>query len=288
MASSTTSWSRLLVLLCACVAWAVADIPTTTPGFVYKGGLATAPVQLEIFIDPLCPYSKAAYPAMKKLEQAFKGSELRITFQVLPLPFHKHAFTVAQSASTLVHLLGIKVFPPWIETIYANQDKLYNLPTKDLTAVQVVDLLFSWASTAFPTLTKEAWSQQMTGHGGSEMDEKTRQLFRYSLAHGISGTPMFYLNGVHYDAADSSWTFEQWYAAIKDLVDANKKTAVREFETSAMLMASQRRLPDRRVYYGTSDAVCNGVGMHCEFFYSQSMCCNEQETCIMQYGCKAF
>ncbi|KDO26685.1 hypothetical protein SPRG_20484 [Saprolegnia parasitica CBS 223.65] len=285
------AWPRFALALWACaVALVAADVPTTTPGFVYKGGLATAPVQLEIFIDLLCPYSKAAYPAMKKLEAAFKGSDLRITFQVLPLPFHKHAFTVAQSAATLTHVLGIQTFPPWLETIYANQDRLYNAPTKDMTAVQVVDLLFDWASTAFPKLTKEAWSAQMTGHGGSDMDEKTRQLFRYSLAHGISGTPMFYLNGVHYDAADSSWSFEQWRKTIQALVDANTPATQHDVDTSAaMLMASSRRLPSRRVYHGdVTDGICDGAGHACEFFHQQTMCCSADEVCIVQHGCKAF
>ncbi|OQR92347.1 hypothetical protein THRCLA_08725 [Thraustotheca clavata] len=265
-----------------------ADIPTTTPGFVYKRGLHTAPVKLQIFIDFLCPFSKAAYPAMRKLEQAFEGSQLQITFQVLPLPFHKHAFTVAQSASTLVHLLGIEVFPVWAETIFANQDRLYNEPTKDMTAVQVVELLFQWAQTAFPKLAHEAWAKQMTGHGGSDMDEKTRQLFRYSLAHGIGGTPMFYLNGVHFEEGDSSWTFEQWHKVIKPLVDANQQKS-HEIDTNGVLMmATQRRLPDRRVYYSAKSNVCDEIGRHCEYLTGQTMCCNDDEACIINHGCKRF
>ncbi|CAK4078015.1 unnamed protein product [Aphanomyces euteiches] len=267
---------RVLLVLCMSLA-VLGDIPTTTPGFTFKEGRKDAPVHLEVFIDLLCPYSKAAYPALKKLGNAFHGKDFRLTFQVLPLPFHRNAFIAAQSAVTLVHAAGADAFVPWLETIYINQDKLSNAATKDVTPTQLIKQLASWATTAFPTVSLVEFTKHM--QPGSEMDEKTRQLFRYSLAHGISGTPMFYLNGVHFNDADSGWSFDDWFKVIDPLVQANK-------EAIAPVMALHAMLPDRKVYMHASDSTCSGQA-RCDFADGKTMCCTaSSEVCIVRYGCK--
>ncbi|ETV69603.1 hypothetical protein H257_14742 [Aphanomyces astaci] len=121
--------AAIFVVLAMLPSCSVGDIPTTTPGFTYKDGLPQAPVHLQVFIDLLCPYSKAAYPALKQLRDTFEGKDFRLTFQMLPLPFHRDAFLAAQSTLSVS-------FVPWLETIYANQDKLSNTNTLNTTSNQ--------------------------------------------------------------------------------------------------------------------------------------------------------
>ncbi|ETV69595.1 hypothetical protein, variant [Aphanomyces astaci] len=212
--------AAIFVVLAMLPSSSVGDIPTTTPGFTYKDGLPQAPVQLQVFIDLLCPYSKAAYPALKQLGDAFEGKDFRLTFQVLPLPFHRNAFLAAQSTVSVVHSVGVQSFVPWLETIYANQDKLSNTNTLNTTPNDLITQLASWAHAAFPSI--DVASFRKTLLPGTAEDEKTRQLFRYTLAHGVAGTPMYYLNGVHYNNADSAWSFNDWFNVINPLVQANK------------------------------------------------------------------
>ncbi|ETV93262.1 hypothetical protein H310_12697 [Aphanomyces invadans] len=269
----------LLVVFAMGVSSSVGDTPTTTPGFAFKDGLAQAPVQLQAFIDLLCPYSKAAYPALKKLGDAFDGSDFRLTFQVLPLPFHRNAFLAAQSAVSVVQAVGPHSFVPWLETIYANQDTLSNANTLDTTPSTLINQLATWAHAAFPSIKIDAFRETM--QPGTTTDEKTRQLFRYTLAHGIAGTPMFFLNGVHFNDADSAWTFDDWYKVINPLVQANKAAA-----PHSNVMSIHVALPDRTVHLNAPPSVCGSDHVACGIADGKTVCCSlASEVCIVRRGC---
>ncbi|RHX99003.1 hypothetical protein DYB25_009227 [Aphanomyces astaci] len=83
----------------------------------------------------------------------------------------------------LVHSVGVQSFVPWLETIYANQDKLSNTNTLNTTPNDLITQLASWAHAAFPSI--DVASFRKTLLPGTAEDEKTRQLFRYTLAHGM-------------------------------------------------------------------------------------------------------
>jgi len=97
-------------------------IPSRPPGYTYANGHADAFIQLDMFIDLLCPDSKAAYPALKQVAAKLLPSQFRLRFHQFPLPYHRNAFPVAQASRTITHALGDHTFTLWMETIYANQD----------------------------------------------------------------------------------------------------------------------------------------------------------------------
>jgi hypothetical protein len=45
-----------------------------------------------------------------------------LKFVLFPLPYHQHAFAVAEATNTIVDALGQETFIPWLETMYQNQD----------------------------------------------------------------------------------------------------------------------------------------------------------------------
>ncbi|KAE9245723.1 hypothetical protein PF002_g7109 [Phytophthora fragariae] len=205
-------------------------IPRKMPGFTLGGGSADAGVQLESYIDLLCPDSKSAYPGLKKLVEHYERDELRVRFVLFPLPYHQHAFATAEAAFTITTTLGDASFTKWLETIYANQDIFWNKATKDLSPVQVVEKLKKLAQKTFPSLTDEQWDKQMTGHGGTDVDDQTREAWKYTCSRGMSGTPMYTLNGVPF-VADADWTFDQWFKVVDPLVKANKPAVNVQSET---------------------------------------------------------
>uniref|UniRef100_K3WIJ4 Thioredoxin-like fold domain-containing protein n=1 Tax=Globisporangium ultimum (strain ATCC 200006 / CBS 805.95 / DAOM BR144) TaxID=431595 RepID=K3WIJ4_GLOUD len=197
-------------------------IPQEPPGFTVGGGSADAGVQLETYIDLLCPASKSAYPGLDKLVKHYKPSELRLRFVLFPLPYHQHAFTAAESAFTITKALGDDKFTKWLETVYDNQESYWNKKTKDLTSVQVTKSFHKLAKETFPDLTDEQWEKGMTGYGGTDADSDARVSWKYTCTRTMSGTPMYTLNGVPFEAADSEWSFDDWFKVIDPLV-ANKK-----------------------------------------------------------------
>ncbi|KAG6968052.1 hypothetical protein JG688_00006003 [Phytophthora aleatoria] len=259
----------LLLSMALCGTVNTQRIPRRPPGFTLGSGSTDAGVQLESYIDLLCPDSKSAYPGLKKLVEHYEADELRVRFVLFPLPYHQHAFATAEAAFTITTVLGDKSFVTWLETIYANQDIFWNKATKDLSPVQVVGKLKTLAQKTFPSLTDKQWDEQMTGYGGTDVDDHTRESWKYTCSRGMSGTPMYTLNGVPFEA-DADWTFEQWYKVIDPLVKANKPVLELQAETQAWkdvhLSGNPRALPDRDVMHlvragewATTAQACEGL-----------------------------
>lgn len=96
----------------------------------------------------------------------------------------------------------------------------WNRQTKDLTAVQVTDKLYTLAKETFPALTHEQWAKGMSGYGGTDADSAARVSWKYTCSRTVSGTPMYTLNGVSL-GADSDWSVDDWRKVIDPLVKAN-------------------------------------------------------------------
>jgi protein-disulfide isomerase len=60
-------------------------------------GPASAKVTVVAFSDFQCPFCSRAVPALKQVEDTYKG-KVRIAFKNLPLPFHDHAQMAAEAA----------------------------------------------------------------------------------------------------------------------------------------------------------------------------------------------
>ncbi|KDO34647.1 hypothetical protein SPRG_00709 [Saprolegnia parasitica CBS 223.65] len=211
--------SRLLLALATAVGLATAQvpIPASPPGFTYAQGSADAHIQLDMFIDLLCPDSKAAYPALQQVAANLSSSAFRLRFHQFPLPYHHNAYSFAQASRTIAHALGDDTFTRWMEAVYANQDAYWNKATETLGQKQVTAQIGALAKKTFPELTDTQWAEGMTGHGGTQMDVDTRTEWKYACTRGISGTPMYLLNEVPFDA-DASWTYDDWMKALAPLL----------------------------------------------------------------------
>ncbi|CAH0480814.1 unnamed protein product [Peronospora belbahrii] len=209
------------LLLSVCIN-AQVPIPGEPPGFTIGRGSGKARVQLETYIDLLCPYSKAAYNGVKALADHYESGEFRVKVVIFPLPFHQYGFTVAESVYTITSALGDDYFTPWLEVLYENQERFWNKATVKLSAMQVTNQLRDLANKTFPSLTSKKWEEGMTGYGGTEADQHTRITWKYACTRTVTGTPQYILNGVPFDEADSAWKLEDWLKVIDPLVKANR------------------------------------------------------------------
>ncbi|KAE8899689.1 hypothetical protein PF005_g6205 [Phytophthora fragariae] len=216
--------SLLSVLTVALLHLVIAQVPVPDepPGFTIGRGSGAAKVQLETYIDLLCPYSKAAYDGVKALASHYEPEQVRVKAVLFPLPFHQHGFTAAESVFTVTSALGADHFTPWLEALYENQERFWNKATKDKSAVQVTDELKALAKKTFPDLKDEQWERGMTGYGGTEVDQHTRVTWKYACTRTVTGTPQYTLNGVPFEDADSSWKLEDWRKVIDPLVKSTK------------------------------------------------------------------
>ncbi|KAG7394448.1 hypothetical protein PHYBOEH_005181 [Phytophthora boehmeriae] len=289
----------LLLSMGLCAVIGAQRIPRKPPGFTLGSGSADAGVQLESYIDLLCPDSKSAYPGLKRLVEHYEPDELRVRFVLFPLPYHQHAFATAEAAFTITDALGDASFIQWLETMYSNQDIFWNKPTKDLTPVQVTDKFKTLAQKTFPSLTDAQWEKGMTGYGGTDADDHTRESWKYTCSRGMSGTPLYTLNGVPFEA-DADWSFERWFKVIDPLVKANKPAVKVQEEVQGLWEATHlsgvpRSQPDRDVMHlvrsgewATAAQACEGItggARACEYLPGRAMCCQAHEACILRDGC---
>lgn len=70
-------------------------IPKRPVGFVFNGGDADAPVHLDAYMGPLCPYSRQAFPTIVQLASLYGPDTLKLTIHLFPLPYHRNSFLVA-------------------------------------------------------------------------------------------------------------------------------------------------------------------------------------------------
>ncbi|KAF0735199.1 hypothetical protein Ae201684P_002648 [Aphanomyces euteiches] len=245
------------------VAMAQVPVPPTPPGFTIGHGSASANVQLEVFVDLLCPYSKMAYPALKQLVQHESPDRFRLRVHQFPLPYHHQAFSVAQASETISFALGRETFETWMEAVFEEQDSFGNKVTENQGQKNVTAQIHALAKKTFPNLTDAQWADGMTGHGGTDRDDDTRVAWKYACSRGISGTPMFLLNAVAIDA-DPAWTYHDWIEFLKPFLDPPSDTNPRH--ASIQLDAAATFVPGISLLSGLVVVVgCVAVAMSWRF-----------------------
>jgi hypothetical protein len=165
--------------------------------------------------------------------------------------------------------------------------------------VQVSEKYFTLAKQTFPSLTRDEWDKGMNGHGGTFADDASRVAWKYTCSRGKTGTPLYSLNGVPFEA-DPTWGLEDWLKAIDPLVQANNKIAhdtkeITLLKESMVRLGGVPRVPDRKVHHFAKHSdttslarVCSGVvngHRPCEFLPRRAMCCQHDEACVLRTGC---
>ncbi|KAF1773183.1 Thioredoxin-like fold [Phytophthora cactorum] len=186
-------------------------IPGEPPGFTIGRGSGTAKVQLETYIDLLCPFSKAAYNGVKALADHYEPEEFRVKAVLFPLPFHQHGFTAAESVFTITSALGDDHFTPWLGVL----DEGSECSASD-------EELKELAKKTFPALTDKQWEKGMTGYGGTDADQHTRVTWKYACTRTVTGTPQYTLNGVPFEKQTRPGNLRTGFKIIDPLVKADK------------------------------------------------------------------
>jgi len=154
-------------------------------------GPATAPTTLVEYGDYQCPSCGDAFPLIKKLQRHF-GAKLRFVFRNFPLDMHPYAEHAAETAE-----------------FAAAHNKFWEMH----------DLLFQHqANLADPSLLKLATQLKLPAADLTTALEKRTYAAHVKhdldggIRSGVTGTPMFYLNGALYNGA---YDYDTLVAAIQ-------------------------------------------------------------------------
>lgn len=193
-----------------------APIPPKPDGFIYKPPSICPPssiTQLSAFYDLLCPDSRASWPVIKAVAEHYGSLMLQTRVHTFPLPYHRNAFLANQAGQAIAAQKESDFFP-WMEAVYAHQESYYNVNTTNKTEVDVKSML---ANLAFYALDYDPVKVMGWLEYGSRYDGATRTSWKYACSKGVTGTPIFFVNGVAVDA-DASWTVAQWLKLLDAII----------------------------------------------------------------------
>lgn len=203
----------LLGLLACQVATAQPPIPLASS--IVATGNADAPIQLEAFLDHQCPDSKASWPILKQLAEAYGPSKIRLVISLFPLPYHHNAFLAAQGA-VVVNQLSKKNDSFWLysDYLFDKQSEWSNKQTEGIAPRDVIKQLSAYAASCCGVDPKEFTKNMDWGNAQNVL---ARVTWKHGASLGIYGTPQFIINGVH-SSADESYSFSDWKKLLDPLL----------------------------------------------------------------------
>ncbi len=167
--------------------------------------LGSGELELEIFLEPTCPFSKRAFAKLQPLLSAVGASELTIKIRFLSQPWHLFSAVVTRCILAATTTEGgqeacLKV----INTVFENRE----------------DFVCQDHCTG-PNMTRSPtdilnYISQLSGVDLSEafeLDSVTRAVkwhAKYCRQNGVHSSPSFAINGLVNDAMGSGQSIEEW------------------------------------------------------------------------------
>jgi protein-disulfide isomerase len=166
----------------------------------HVSGPADAPLTIVEYGDYQCPYCGEAFPIVRDLQRTLQG-KLRFVFRNFPLTnVHPYALGAAEAAEA-VAIHGH--FWPMHDLLFENQDDLQ----------EQAPLRYAAQAGAGPPEVALALSRRT-------MRSRVERDLESGLRSGVSGTPMFFVNGRRYDRA---WDFANFKRFLEATLEQGRQ-----------------------------------------------------------------
>ena len=191
-----------LYLICVSLSQQIPPIPSSPDGLAY-GPPVTTNYTLDVFFDHLCSYSAAAYPSLYLYW--YNTPWLRMVIHIFPLPYHYYAFDVGLAGRFIQLNYDPSFFTEYLNFMFKNQDKY-------LTSAQYWDQPTLYQNLAADTSTATGVDANLVlaALTNPVYFNSLRLSSKYALINGITGTPIYMLNGVLVPELTGFNTTQQW------------------------------------------------------------------------------
>ncbi|XP_041456946.1 uncharacterized protein LOC121409167 [Lytechinus variegatus] len=195
---------------------AQAPIPLRPPGFFYGTGSCNAPIQIEAFVDLICPDCKAAWKTYQRVADYYGPDTVRFSALIFPLPYHRAAMAAAQGAFVADMLDPNKTYS-WFNTVFDKQAALYDGNISEQPDTYIINTLSEWASDV--GYSKAQFKMHLARSDPTQ--SLARIEFKYGATRGVYGTPQTFINGAVI-SSQPSWTLTDWKKIIDPLLAKNR------------------------------------------------------------------
>lgn len=189
-------------------------VPSRPSGF--RLGSSDAPVQVEVFVDLECPFSKKAWPTVLALANHYGGDRIGITVHPIVLCDHRQSWDLTKAVVAIAAGQPLRAWQ-FIGHLYQHQAD-YALDAFDhKTRHDLLRLITDLAAKFDPAWENRDLAQQIADENGSVAD-RAKASVRYAIGRGVWSTPTFIINGSPVPTLESSSTMGDWQAVIEPML----------------------------------------------------------------------
>jgi protein-disulfide isomerase len=179
----------------------------------YRLGAPDAPIQLEIFFDLECPFSKKGWQTMMQLKDVCQP-KLYIILQPMSLGNHRQSWDATKAAIAIAGNDTNK-FIDFVSYLFEHQEEFANEAFKDKTQKDWHDLLAQYALDATAWSEREKFIQLLNSE---DIYNQTKIPARFAAIRGVWSTPTFFINGAEATDLSSQSSLADWQNKIYSLL----------------------------------------------------------------------
>lgn len=182
-----------------------ADASRPVPPLTFGHG----PTELEVFLEPTCPYSKRAFEKFPALVESARGDRITIRVRFLSQPWHLYSGVVTRAVLAAGAACGAAVALRVMTGIYARREDFeFDDHCRGVNMDRTpADILRAVSALAGEDLTEAfCWKS---------VDRALRWNIRYARQMGVHSSPSFAIERMVEPQMSSGQTVEEWLALLR-------------------------------------------------------------------------
>ncbi|MEL7419034.1 MAG: thioredoxin domain-containing protein [Cyanobacteria bacterium J06555_3] len=187
-------------------------IPSRPSG--YRLGQSDAPVQIEMFFDLECPFSKKGWQNIMQVVSAYSPDQISLVLQPMTLGNHRQSWDATKAAIAVAGDDADK-FVSFVNYILDRQTEFANEASKDTTQTEWQQTLADYALDSTEMSDKAEFLQLLNS---KEVYAKARIPARFATIRGVWSTPTFFINGAEASNLSSKSSLADWQLQINSLL----------------------------------------------------------------------
>lgn len=180
----------------------------------YRLGAANAPIQIEMFFDLECPFSKKGWQTILQVIEAYESQQIYLILQPMTLGNHRQSWDATKAAIAIAENNTNK-FIDFVNYLFDHQAEYANEAFKDKTQTDWHHLLADYAIDA------TQWSERdkfIEFFNSQKIYNQARIPARFAALHGVWSTPTFFINGAEVTDLSSQSSLQDWQKKIDSLL----------------------------------------------------------------------
>ena len=180
----------------------------------YRLGNSNAPVQIEMFFDLECPFSKKGWQTILQVVSAYSPARVYLILQPMTLGNHRQSWDATKAAIAVAGDNPDK-FVNFVSYIFDRQAEFANEASQDTTQTQWHGMLADYAVDATEWSDRDKFIELLNS---KEIYGKARIPARFAAVKGVWSTPTYFINGAEATDLSSQSSLQDWQSKIDSLL----------------------------------------------------------------------